>query len=131
MGPKPPTIAQLSERFAGLRMQKDEAEDALKKINEQLGICEDSLVDLMESSELTALRTEAGHHLSLRGACYPTVKDRGQFITWVEEHGYHDALTMHHSTLKSLCKELLEEAKPLPDGVEAFMKSRITFKRGR
>lgn len=126
----PVTISQLAERFSVARIEKEDLERQLKDINERLTSIEDNLVDLMESSELTALKTEAGHHLSLRGSCYPTVADKPAFMGWIESNGYHDALTMHHSTLKSLCKELLEEAKPLPDGVEAFMKSRITFRRG-
>lgn len=129
--PKQVSISALAEKFAALRLQKEEAEDSLKKINEQLASIEDHLVDLMESSELTALKTEQGHGLSLRGACYPTVKNKEEFNMWIHANGYEDALTMHPSTLKSLCKELLEEAKPLPDGVEAYMKSRITFRRGR
>ena len=124
------TIAQLAERFSVERIEKENLEKQLKEVNERLASIEDNLVDLMESSELTALKTETGHHLSLRGLCYPTVADKSAFMGWIDVNGYQDALTMHHSTLKALCKELLEEARPLPDGVEAYMKSRITFRRG-
>jgi len=124
------TIAQLAERFSVERIKKEDLEGQLKEINERLTSIEDNLVDLMESSDLTALKTAAGHHLSLRGSCYPTVADKPAFMNWIEDNGFHDALTMHHSTLKAMCKELLEEARPLPDGVEAYMKSRITFRRG-
>lgn len=124
------SIAALAERFSQARIEKEDLEKLLKDVNERLDSIENNLVDLMESSDLTALKTSEGHHLSLRGACYPTVKDKDTFRSWVVENGFEDALTMHHSTLKALCKELLEEAKPLPDGVEAFMKSRITFRRG-
>lgn len=126
-----PTLQLIASRFADLRIRKEDLEEQLKRVQENLDTAEENLVQWMETAGLDQFRTVDGHGCTLRVSIHPSVKDKDALMTWVKKNKLTSMLSVHPSTLKSLCKERLEEGQGLPDGVESFNQTRVTFRRNR
>jgi len=123
------TPATLSRRYVQVREQKDAVEELLKPINEELLAVTELLIEAYEEAGITKVRVaETGQSVSVELLPIPQVKDREALRRWFVANGMEEALAPHSGTLASLVKELLLDGKPLPEGVEAYVRAKLVLR---
>src|SRR3990167_1905458 len=85
-----PNITELATRLRDLKDQKDEAEDRLKKLNEEIRqIAVEQLPQLMEDQEIEKFTVENVGTIFIRTDIYTSVNepDREKLHAWLRETG--------------------------------------------
>lgn len=123
---------QLQKLYVQTRDRIDDLTAQLSSFNlieEALTRC---FVDRWEESGMVRQDFEGGISIGHSIEPYPTVKDRDALAGWLKKKGLESLLTLNYMTMASLVKERLEGKvdEPLPDGVEVFLKDKLTC-RGR
>jgi hypothetical protein len=121
-------LAELSSEYLMILTEKKDLEEELSRKEVSLKALSQMMVEKMEGEDLHSFKTPEGT-IYLRSSVYPKVTDKQSVITWIEETGNLQLLGVQHQSLKALCKELLEEGKALPDGVDAFIDVNVGYRR--
>lgn len=112
------TIEQLTkqvELIAKLRSEEEAASRAKKEITEQLEAAEAQMMEWLAASNLTTFSAPSGkivvaYRTSVRTPKLP--EDREAFFTYLKNRGLYDSMiSVNSSSINSLYKEELEEAK--------------------
>lgn len=77
--------------------------------------------------EDNALRLETGDTFRVQPEPYGQVMNKEEFRRWCVENGYERQLQLWPSIMNAVCKERLLEGKPLPDGCDVFLKTKIVY----
>lgn len=128
-------VQTLKEKAKELRELKDiktAMNDELKNVNKRIDALEaHELPKLMTEYEIENMKIEGVGTLYTQADLYVTVyaDDREKLNAWLKEHDFADLVkeTVHAGTLKSWCKEQLEEGGQLPPFLKAkpLTKARI------
>lgn len=110
------------------KRNKQKLDEKIKLMNVEIAALEQLLVDYFESTETTQFRTKSGVLISLKDDVYPMVKDQPIFLAWINSNNLSALLSVHHKRLESLVKSLLEEGQKIPDGIDAFFKTTISYR---
>jgi hypothetical protein len=112
------------------RRLKDQLEAELKVLELEVQAATQLFVERFESQDVQKIKFQDGTTLSVNPEPYPYVQDQQKLLTWVRQQGLESLLTLNYQTLASLTKERLLEGKPLPEGVDVFLKSKLTRRGG-
>lgn len=123
---RPCTAPTLAALYSEVRGAKEELEALLSEANLVLEAVSQCMTDQMEAEDVTSLRLANGRTVSVSLEPYAVVKDKDAVRTWVDgDPDLRKALTLPWQTLNALCKERLLAGEALPQGVEAFMKTKV------
>lgn len=130
------TPSSLALDYYKARERKEELEEKLKAVNLEI----EAFKQLMEISyEVAGLSSVtlfgadgAPYHakaFDLRKEPCPVVKNKDVYRQWCVDNGYKDQLQLWPSTTETIVKERLLDGKDLPDGVEAFYRTKIVMRQ--
>ena len=117
---------QLKGLYVQVRQAIDELDAKLSVLNVQKNALTYLFTERFEEDDVTSMKFDDGVMLSEAPEPYPNVKDRATLIAWVKETGQEELLTLNFQTLASMCKQLLLDGKPIPPGVDIYMKSKLS-----
>lgn len=117
---------QLCERYVGVRKQIDDIEETLSVLEVQKAALTYLFTNRFEEDDVTSMKFANGVTLGESIEPLPNVKDRTALIEWIKSTGQEELLTLNYQTLASITKQALLEGKPIPPGVEVFMKQKLT-----
>lgn len=123
-------LGALGAAFNKVRAEKDELNDQLGDVNISLEALSQLLIDGLEATGLTSIRLEDGSTLTIKDEPYSKVTDREKYVDWVRAQGLDTLLQVNFMSTNALVKERLENGEEAPDGVEVFMKTSITRRKG-
>lgn len=122
----PPTVLiRLARQFAAAQNEVEVAEKQLKDLKAKTAIIEKKFVDEMVTQQMRSFKTDDLGGFRTQAVVYPNVTDRDALNTYVERNkkrlAFLYTVSVHGGKLKSFVKELMENGKPIPPGIEPYM----------
>jgi len=85
------------------------------------------MADRFEEDGKTSTSFTNGGSMRITPDVYPTVSDPNKLLVWIKANNLESVLTLNYQTLASMVKQRLTEGKSLPDGVDVFLKDKLTL----
>jgi hypothetical protein len=117
---------QLCDLYVRLRKELAEKEVQVSVLETQKAALTYLFTNRFEEVDVTSMKFANGVTLGESVEPLPNVKDSTALKSWIKETGQEDLLTLNYQTLASITKQALLEGKPIPPGVEVFMKQKLT-----
>jgi len=115
----------LCDFYVHVRKQLDDLEAQKSVLEVQKAALTYLFTNRFEEDDVTSMKFANGVTLGEAVEPLPNVKDREALIGWIKSTGQEDLLTLNYQTLASITKQALLEGKPIPPGVEVFMKQKL------
>jgi hypothetical protein len=122
------SLGKLVEQMFELRKEKEDLKQAEKEINKMLDELTQKAIDLMETQGIDSLRVSSGT-VSRSVALYPSVADKQAFINFCVANNRPDLMVV--SANRGTFKEYFEQYNEYPDGLDAYEKATLNFRRAR
>lgn len=122
---------ELVEMYRKYRVLMDEIKEKKSALEIVLTAYSELLVLAYEEEGITSLKLQDGSSIRVDVEPEPVANDREAFRNWCIEEGLEKEMHLHYMTSKSLIKLMLLEGKPLPPGMQAFMRDKIVFTKGK
>lgn len=117
---------QLQEMYIKVRRELDTLEAKVSVLETQKAALTYLFTQRFEEDDVTSMKFANGVTLGESVEPLPNVKDKPALMAWTKANGMEELLTWNYQTLASMVKQLLLEGKPVPPGVEVFMKQKLT-----
>ncbi len=117
---------ELCEFYVHVRKQLEDLEAQVAVLEVQKAALTYLFTNRFEDDDVTSMKFANGVTLGESVEPLPNVKDRTVLTEWIYNTNQEELLTLNYQTLASLVKQLLLEGKPLPPGVEVYMKQKLT-----
>lgn len=115
----------LAKAYAAARKVKELCDTEAKSANETIDAIVSVLVPAFEGADITTIKLDTGQSVSVGPLPRATVEDRDVFREWCKKNGYERELNLAWQTTDTITKELLLQGLPEPDGVKAYVVSRL------
>lgn len=122
------TVGKVVESMFKLRAEKDELNGRIKEINRALEELEYKAVRLMDEQGITSLRVPDGT-ATRKVELYPKIEDRERFLEFCYANGRTDLMVV--TANRGTFKEFYEQYNEYPEGLDAYEKNSISFRRSR
>jgi hypothetical protein len=113
----------LGKEFVRRKRAKNSLKRKDRQLNVELEALSQLLVDRLEGAEIESVKFRGGVGVGLQDKPYPSVADRRKLFGWIKQTRMTGLLSVHHQTLLGLVTEALEAGRPLPPGVDVFLKT--------
>jgi len=123
------TDTELIQAYVGLRGEKDQADEVLSHINLMLEAYKQLLADAYEAKGITSMKLDTGPSVSIQLEPKAKVEDRDAFREWCIENDLERSLVLPWQTANALTKERLLKGQPEPDGVTAYIYTKIVLRK--
>lgn len=123
-------VSAVAANYADLRARKQFLEDEISDINIALEALNQIGVTAMQADDLEKVSLSTGATVYLSYDVYPSVKDKEALLTWVKANKMSAQLTLPWQTLRGICNDLSSNGKPLPKGVEAYLRISLRIRNG-
>lgn len=133
------TPETLAREYVSTREIKEELADDLSVVQMRLTALEQMLVESVDNDEPgwgmygagpTTVKMPDGGSVAVQYEPTGKVEDKEAFRLWCINNGLENALQLHNATMNALVKERLLNGQPEPDGVKAYVRSKIVLRRG-
>lgn len=133
------TPDQMAHEYEIVRTAKDDLNDTLATIQMRLTAVEQMLTKAYEDDDPgfglfgagpNAVRMKSGSTVAIQMEPTGRVIDKERFRLWCIESGLENSLQLWPTTMISITKERLLEGQSAPDGVEAFARPKIVWRKG-
>lgn len=121
-------LVGMAKKYVAADKDVEEAEDRLKKLKAIREIAEKKLVDQMTTEGVRSFRSLDLGGFRQQVEVYPNITDREVLNAFVKKRKSLDFLytvSINGTKFKSYVKELMEQSKPVPPGVDPFLKTVI------
>lgn len=121
-------LVGLAKKYVAADQEVEKAEEALKKLKMFREIAEKKLVDQMVTEGVKSFRSLDLGGFRQQVEVYPNITDREVLNAFVKKRKSLDFLytvSINGTKFKSYVKELMEQSKPIPPGVDPFLKTVI------
>jgi hypothetical protein len=108
---------QLAEDYAKLRQMKTFHEGALSEANLAIRAAEMVFAERFAENDIKSMKFNNGMQLTISVEQGWAFDDKGAFVRFLEDNGWHHELTVPANSLNRLMRDL-EEAKLNPPGVK-------------
>ena len=125
------SLKQLVEAFEDHKKAKEVIESELEKLNTDLEALQQLIIEQFAEDGLTSIKTEKGATLVVRTSVYPRVANKSLVMDWIRKNRATEMLMVSHTSLRSVCTELLEAGKELPAGVEVYLKDSLSLRKSK
>lgn len=115
----------LAKAYVAARKVKDLRDAEAKSANETIDAIVSLLVPTFEEANITTIKLDTGQSVGVGLLPRATVEDRDVFREWCKKNGYERELNLAWQTTDTITKELLLQGLPEPDGVKAYVISRL------
>lgn len=119
-------LTNLARRFVDASNAVDIAEEQLKKLKVVREIAEKKLADQMTTEQVKSFKTDQFGGFRQQVEVYPNVTDREVLNAYVKKRKSLEFLytvSINGTKLRSFCRELMENSKPIPPGIDPFLKT--------
>lgn len=127
----PAYMADLSRDMEEARGKSKQAKEVLDKAKEREHETEMKLYNsLLEADEKSFKRSD-GVTFTRVSTAYPKYEDAEALLKWIDETGQEEQLTkreFYKSRLREILLKCLEEQKPLPPGMDFYVKEYVSRK---
>jgi hypothetical protein len=123
----PKALVNLAQKYSLADQEVERLEEKLKEAKKTRAIAESKLVDQMTTEQVQSFRTSGMGGFRCQVCVYPNVTDREALGAWVKKRKLDWLYTtnVNGQKLKGFVKELLENGKTVPPGVDPFLKTEI------
>lgn len=118
----PASLVALAREMVGAEKVVEDLNLKLKEAKAQAEIAEKKLVDEMITQEVKAFKTEDMGGFRAQAVVYPNVTDREALNAFVKKKklDWLFTIAVNGQKLKSYVKELMENGKKIPPGIEPY-----------
>lgn len=112
------TLQALAREMKDMQVQKEEAENALKRINAWYDVLRyEAIPTKMDDEGIENIRIEGIGRVGLTADMFVSVKDKQGLFHWLEQEGMDDIIqpSVNSSTLKAFVKGRMKDNLPVPD----------------
>lgn len=85
------------------------------------------MADRFEEDDKTSTSFTNGGSMRITPDVFPTVSDPDKLRAWIKANGMESVLTLNFQTMTAMVKERLTGGKSLPDGVDVYLKDKLTL----
>jgi hypothetical protein len=117
-------MAALAATVKLIRAEKQDLEKGVSDCNLALEALSQMMAEALQADALDSMSLATGQTVSLLYELYPSVKNKDTLRSWCEGNGLINAYQLPWSTLRGVCNDLGLAGRPLPDGVEGYMKTK-------
>jgi len=112
-------LNEMTQALLTLRAEKAAADTELTRINAEIRQVESDVISKMQESGFDSMKMN-GATFSTAEKLTATKTDSEALFDWLEGNGYEGAVkrNVHHMTLNSIVKEVMEQQGVVPDGCE-------------
>jgi len=121
--PEDANLSMLARELAEQKCAKDMLEEQVSEINIHIEALSQLIVEKMQAESLEKVGLSDGSTCYVSYEVYPSVKDKAALLEWVKKHKMAASLSLPWQTLRGLCNDLSVAGKPMPEGVECFLKT--------
>ena len=124
----PPSILiRLARSFNEADANVERIEEQLKSAKKVRAAKERALVDEMITQQVKSFKTNAFGGFRTQAVVYPNVKDKELLTSYIKKKKLDWLYTtsVHGQKLRSFVKELMEQGKPIPPGIEPYTTTEI------
>ncbi len=121
----------IAEQYFSLRTKKAVIESELDAVKEELNKVESEFIMWLENNDLQSIKHDRYGTAFLREEVYARVTDEEKAFTWLRNNNM-DALikpTVHSKSLSAAMKEWMSTGAVAPEGIDAFVKTKIGVRR--
>lgn len=122
------SLGKLVEQMFALREEKEALKQREREINILLDELSMKAIRMMEMQGIDSLRVPSGT-VTRSVALYPSVVDKQAFINFCVENNRTDLMVV--SANRGTFKEYFEQYNEYPDGLDAYEKATLNFRRAR
>lgn len=119
-------LGDMAKTLREIRDRQGEIKEVEKALNTRKEIIEKRIIEKLEEENVNSMSTEYGT-LTKVTKLYPSVADYESLRDWVLETGRLDILQKRVTT--TVFAEIFEETGEYPDGIDAFDKVSINFRK--
>lgn len=133
------TAESLAKLYTIFRADKERIEEELSETNKWLTAIEQMLVASHDTDEPgwgmygagdNTVRLPSGGSVSVQLEPIGKVVDKEAFRLWCIANGYENSLQLWPTTMNAITKNRLLEGDNEPDGVEAYFRAKVVFRKG-
>jgi len=123
----PTALVNLAKEYSAADKVVEQLDEKLKEAKRVLAAAEKRLVDQMVTEGMKAFRTDGIGGFRTQVMVYPNVTDRELLNSYVKKKklSWLFTVSIHGTKLRSYVKELMENGKPVPPGIEPYMATEI------
>lgn len=122
---------QLAEAYETARKMKADLEEKLSALNAKIAAVEELLWDAFDEEGVSSLKLKSGASVRVQPEPVAAVVDKEALRNWAIENGLERLLALSWQTTNSLMKERMLNQEPLPAGVEAKVRTKTVFSKGK
>ena len=126
---KPPSILmRLARQYASEEANVEVVEERLKDAKRKRSTAEKKLTEEMITQRVKAFKTEDVGGFRTQAVVYPNIRDREALNAYVKKRktlAWLFTMSINGAKLKSFVKELMEQGKPIPPGIEPYVTTEI------
>jgi hypothetical protein len=129
----------MAKEYQIVRSVKDDLNDQLSIVQMRLTAVEQLLFEAYENDEPgfglygagpNTIKMRDGASVAVQMEPMGKVEDKEAFRLWCIANGYENALQLWPSTMNSLTKDRLLKGESAPEGVKAYAKPKIVWRKG-
>jgi hypothetical protein len=125
----PSALVELAKQYAQKESAVEFIEKNLKEVKAERDAIERRLVDEMVTQHVRSFKVDEHGGFRTQAVVYPNVVDREKLNAHVVKNkkklGFLYTVSVNGTKLKSFVKELMEQGKPVPPGVEPYVATEI------
>jgi len=110
-----------------VKLAKEAAESVARKYELKKDALARLMADRFEEDGKTSTSFVNGGSMRITPDVYPVVKNQQELLAWVKANNMEAVLTLNYQTMASMVKQRLIEGKSLPDGIDVFLKDKLTL----
>ncbi len=122
------SLREINELYAKIRALKVQKEGERAALQIQQDAVEAIIIEKYDEMGTSNMKTEFGT-ISTSPEPYASTTDPKAMIQWVKDDGLEDSLTLPWQTLNKHLKLLLEAGQEPMPGVEAYIRTKVSFRK--
>ncbi len=121
---------ELLKAYINFRKVRDAEKDKLSAANLSLEAAAQLLIEQFEVEGVESKKLDTGEAVSIHPEPYPAITDAEVFRLWCVEQGLERSMKLSWQSTSAIVKERLLAGDPEPPGVAAYVKQKLSFRKG-
>lgn len=117
----------VAKLYYAAKLAKEAAESVARRYELQKDALARLMAERFEEDDKTSTSFTNGGSMRITPDVYPVVKNPQELLEWIKANNMESILTLNYQTMQSLVKERLTNGKSIPNGVDIFLKDKLTI----
>ena len=122
---------QIVQLYNSKRQYKDNLEAQIKVLNLEIDAFTSLLVERFDEAGVEKATFDDGTTISINTEPYPYVTSQPALLKWVRDNELEEMLSLNYQTMASLVKDCITNGKKLPDGVDVYLRDKLSRRGGK